>query len=146
MLTSLPLHPPLHRAIELLGFTEPTVVQEKAIPVALEGKDLMVSAETGSGKTVAFLLPTLNKLLDSSAPNTGTRALILLPTRELALQIRSTCQSLAKFTSIKTGLIIGGEAFKHQVATPAEKSWKYSLPHQGVLSNISNKAHPILAT
>lgn len=117
MLASLPLHPPLHRALALLGFTEATPVQAKAIPAALEGKDLMVSAETGSGKTVAFLLPVLNKLLDENPPNTGTRALILLPTRELAIQIKKTCDILAKFTHINTGLIIGGEAFKHQIAT-----------------------------
>ncbi len=100
-----------------MAFTEATNVQAQAIPPALAGKDLMVSAKTGTGKTAAFMLPMLNTLLASNAPNTGTRALILLPTRELALQTQKVFQQFATFTHIKSGLIIGGEAFKYQVAT-----------------------------
>ena len=117
MFSSLNLHKQLLKAIDKLGFSEPTDVQQKTIPVVMQGSDLMVCAETGSGKTAAFLLPALNRLLASGAPNTGTRVLILLPTRELALQIQKACDALATFTHLKTGLIIGGEAFKHQVAT-----------------------------
>jgi len=111
------LAPPLLRAIAELGFSEATEVQTRAIPAALAGKDLAVAAKTGSGKTAAFLLPILHGLLATRAPDTGTRALILLPTRELALQTQVMFKQLAQYTPMKSGLIIGGEAFKHQVAT-----------------------------
>lgn len=117
LLRSLPLHQQLFRALEKLAFTEATAVQMQAIPPTLMGKDLMVSAHTGSGKTAAFLLPILQRMLTHKAPNSGTRVLILLPTRELALQTQKHFEQLAAFTYIKCGLIIGGEAFKHQVAT-----------------------------
>lgn len=104
----------LLKALDKLGFDKPTPVQEQSIPHALAGKDLLVSAETGSGKTAAFLLPTLHRLLATDAPNTGTRALILVPTRELARQVSKECQTLASFSSLKVGLIIGREDFKYQ--------------------------------
>jgi ATP-dependent RNA helicase SrmB len=114
---SLSLHKQLLRALEKMALTEATRVQEQAIPLILEGKDLMVSAQTGSGKTAAFLLPILQRILMQDAPQSGTRALILLPTRELALQTKNYLEQLASFTYIKCGIIIGGEAFKYQVAT-----------------------------
>lgn len=117
LLTDLPLHKQLFKALDKLGFTEATKVQAEAIPAAISGKDLLVSAQTGSGKTAAFLLPILHRLLEQESPNTGTRALILLPTRELALQTKKHFEQLAAFTYLKCGLIIGGEAYKHQVAT-----------------------------
>jgi ATP-dependent RNA helicase SrmB len=117
VLSNLPLHKQLQRAIDKLGFVDATEVQAQAIPPALAGQDLIVSAKTGSGKTAAFLLPMLDRMLATDAPKSGTRALILLPTRELALQTQKTFQKLAAFTQIKCGLIMGGEAFKHQVAT-----------------------------
>ncbi|WP_211831115.1 DEAD/DEAH box helicase [Kistimonas asteriae] len=105
----------LLKALEAAGWEQPTDVQTRTIPVALTGKDLMVSAETGSGKTGAFLLPMLNRLL-TPAPNTGTRALILLPTRELARQVFNQCELLATGTGIKAGLITGGDDFKYQAS------------------------------
>jgi ATP-dependent RNA helicase SrmB len=117
LITDLSLDKRLHRALEKLGFSDATEVQTKAIPPALDGKDLMVSAKTGSGKTAAFVLPMLNRLLASEARNSGTRALILLPTRELALQTQKAFKQFAAFTHIKSGLIIGGEAFKYQIVT-----------------------------
>ena len=116
LFSSLNLHKQLLKAIEHLAYKKPTQVQMKAIPLALQGKDLLVSAQTGSGKTAAFLLPVLDRMLNTPAPNSGTRVLILLPTRELALQILKSCEQLMAFTPIKAGLICGGEAFKHQVA------------------------------
>lgn len=77
----------------------------------------MVSAKTGSGKTAAFLLPMLDQMLRVKIPAGGTRGLILLPTRELALQTVKTFEALAKFTPIKCGIIIGGEAYKYQIAS-----------------------------
>lgn len=100
-----------------MGFSEATEVQSRAIPAVLEGRDVMVSAKTGSGKTAAFLLPMLDRMLRIDLPRSGTRGLILLPTRELALQTVKTFEKLAKFTPIKCGIIIGGEAFKHQIAS-----------------------------
>ena len=117
MIADLPLQKPLLRAADELGFTKATEVQAAAIGPALAGNDLIVSAKTGSGKTAAFLLPMLQRMLTHQAPNTGTRALILLPTRELALQTQKTFEKLSRYTPIKCGLIMGGEAFKHQVAT-----------------------------
>jgi len=117
VISDLPLHPQLLRAADELGFTEPTAVQADAIPAALTGRDLIVCSKTGSGKTAAFLLPTLNLMLDHDAPKSGTRVLILLPTRELALQTRRTFDAMARYTQIKCGLIMGGEAFNHQAAT-----------------------------
>jgi superfamily II DNA/RNA helicase len=105
----------LLRALAKLEITQPTPVQQAAIPPALQRKDLLVSAETGSGKTIAFLLPTLQQLLIQPDPKTGTRALILAPTRELAIQILNHCMSLASYTDFKAGLIIGGEDFKKQL-------------------------------
>ena len=116
MFSDLPLHAQLQKAISKLAFEKPTPVQEQTIPLALEGKDLLVSAKTGSGKTAAFLLPALHKFLENPAPDSGTRALILVPTRELARQVMKQCGQLARFTGIKVGLVIGGEDFKYQKA------------------------------
>ncbi len=105
------------KAIEALDYTAPTPVQLQAIPAALTGDDIMVCAETGSGKTAAFVLPSLHKLVNNKAPNSGTRMLILAPTRELARQLFKQCEALAKFSTIEVGLITGGESFKFQAAT-----------------------------
>jgi ATP-dependent RNA helicase SrmB len=101
----------------LLGFSEATEVQSKAIPAVLDGRDVMVSAKTGSGKTAAFLLPMLDRMLRVEIHRGGTRGLILLPTRELALQTAKTFEALAKFTPFKCGIVIGGEAYKYQIAS-----------------------------
>ena len=104
----------LFKAIADLGFIEPTPVQQQAIPVILQKHDVLVSAETGSGKTVAFLLPILQRLLDQPSFKTATRVLILTPTRELARQIQDNCKQLAQYTEITCGLITGGDDFKRQ--------------------------------
>ena len=114
---SLKIHRQLLKALKKLSLIEATNVQKKIIPLIQEGKDIMVSAQTGSGKTATFLLPTLHFMLEKDAPRSSTRSLILLPTRELAIQTQASLKQLASFTYIKSGLIIGGEAFKHQVAT-----------------------------
>ncbi len=104
----------LLKAVKDLKFNQPTPVQEHAIPAILEGRDLLVSAETGSGKTAAFLLPALQQLIAASPITNGIAALILCPTRELAQQIFEQCRLLSKFTPFKTGLITGGSDFKRQ--------------------------------
>ncbi|MBL4583738.1 MAG: DEAD/DEAH box helicase [Pseudomonadales bacterium] len=106
----------MHHALESLQFLEATPVQAEVIPIALEGKDVLVSAETGSGKTAAFLLPILQRMLVSTNPASGTRALILVPTRELARQINKQCRDFVRYTPIKVGVITGGDEFKYQKA------------------------------
>ncbi|NOT83307.1 MAG: DEAD/DEAH box helicase [Methylococcaceae bacterium] len=108
----LPLHSTLLEAAAKQGYTTATAVQSQTLTPILEGHDVLVSAATGSGKTAAFLLPTMDRLLN--AETHGTRILILVPTRELAQQITDHCQQLAAFTTLKTGLITGGADFKKQ--------------------------------
>jgi ATP-dependent RNA helicase RhlE len=89
-----------------LGFTRPTAIQADAIPPAMAGHDVLACAMTGSGKTAAFLLPILHKLLDQ--PRGTTRALVLTPTRELAAQIAADLNDLAVHTPITTAAVFGG--------------------------------------
>src|SRR5512140_941098 len=100
------LHPTLLKAVRELGFARPTPVQFAAIPPALAGRDILASAQTGSGKTAAFLLPIVQHLL--SRPRGATRALVLTPTRELAVQIVEHLAGLAVHTPIGGAAIIGG--------------------------------------
>ncbi|MGH1470761.1 MAG: DEAD/DEAH box helicase [Cellvibrionaceae bacterium] len=141
LFTELPLQGNLLKAIHKLGFENATDVQAKTIPKALAGEDLMISANTGTGKTAAFILPILQKLLETDSPNTGTRALILLPTRELALQIQKVFKQLAAFTHIKSSLIIGGEAFKYQIAA-IRKNPEVLIATPGRLVEHINKGTP----
>lgn len=101
-------------AIEKLAYKEATPVQAAAIPLIFADKDLLVSAQTGSGKTAAFLLPCLEKLLKSDVKKYGIHLLILAPTRELAQQITVRCQELLAETNLEVGLITGSEEFKKQ--------------------------------
>lgn len=103
-------------AIEELAYQEATPVQAAAIPLVLAGKDLLVSAQTGSGKTVAFLLPCLEKLLSQPAKKYAIQMLVLAPTRELAQQIIAVCQQLITGSDLEIGLITGSEDFKKQQA------------------------------
>ncbi len=104
--SKLPLHADLMRGIKELGFLRPTPIQEQAIPPALAGRDLMATAMTGSGKTAAFLLPILNRLM--AAPTRQTRALVLTPTRELAAQIHAHFEELAVHTPLTGAAVFGG--------------------------------------
>jgi ATP-dependent RNA helicase RhlE len=102
----LKLHPNLLSAIKELGFTRPTAIQLDAIPAALAGRDLLACAITGSGKTAAFVLPILQRLMDK--PRGRTRALVLAPTRELAAQILEDLEDLAVHTPLNGAAIFGG--------------------------------------
>lgn len=116
MFSQFALHERLLKAVAALNFSEPTPVQVAAIPPALLGRDLRVTARTGSGKTAAFVLPMLHRLMQNQTPRSGIRALILLPTRELAQQTRKQVQVFAAFTFLKGELVTGGEDFKKQAA------------------------------
>lgn len=116
MFSTLLLDQKLLKSVDKMGFEQPTPVQQQAIPLALEGRDLLVSAATGSGKTAAFLLPILQQMIHRPPPKEGTRALVLVPTRELARQIGKECEKLASYCGIKVGVITGGQEFKVQRA------------------------------
>ena len=103
---SLKLHPNLLAGIKDLGFTRPTPIQSDAIPPALEGRDVLACAMTGSGKTVAFLLPILHHLI--AKPRGTTRALVVTPTRELAAQVLQELNDVAVHTPITAAAIYGG--------------------------------------
>jgi ATP-dependent RNA helicase RhlE len=106
------LHPALLRAIHTLGYTDPTPIQKAAIPAILTGRDLIGCAQTGTGKTAAFLLPVLHRFLHN--PTRGPRALIVLPTRELAVQVDAHRRQLASHTSLRGAVIHGGVPFAPQ--------------------------------
>ncbi|KAF4394707.1 hypothetical protein CsatB_019226 [Cannabis sativa] len=108
---------PLLRACEALGYAKPTPIQAACIPLALSGRDICGSAITGSGKTAAFALPTLERLLYRPKRMPAIRVLILTPTRELALQVTSMIEKLAQFTDIRCCRIIGGVSVREQEAS-----------------------------
>src|SRR5688572_23677893 len=103
---SLKLHPDLLTAIRELGFTRPTPIQADSIPPAMAGRDILACAQTGSGKTAAFLLPILHRLMDR--PRRTTRALVLTPTRELAAQILEDFNAFAVHTPLTGAAVYGG--------------------------------------
>lgn len=106
--TEFAFHANLAEGIEASGYEEPTPVQEQVIPLILAGKDIIASAQTGTGKTAAFLLPLLNKLLTEPHDTHHTNALIIVPTRELAIQISDHLEGLSYFTSVSSIAVYGG--------------------------------------
>ncbi|KAM9055256.1 ATP-dependent RNA helicase DDX54 [Megaptera novaeangliae] len=112
---SMGLSYPVFKGIMKKGYKVPTPIQRKTIPVILDGKDVVAMARTGSGKTACFLIPMFERLKTHIA-QTGARALILSPTRELALQTMKFTKELGKFTGLKTALILGGDKMEDQFA------------------------------
>ncbi|RFA26142.1 RNA helicase [Alkalilimnicola ehrlichii] len=113
--TELQLHPALIEAVSAAGFTKPTDIQREAIPVALSGRDLMASAQTGTGKTAAFVLPALHRLMTpSEGQGHGPRVLVLTPTRELATQVTDAIRQLGQHTKLRSGSIVGGVPYPPQ--------------------------------
>lgn len=110
----LKLSRPIMRAITQIGFEKPTPIQQRAIPIALTGKDICASAQTGSGKTAAFLLPILERLQFRSRRVQSTRVMIICPVRELATQCQSMLEQLSRFTDITCALAVGGLPLKAQ--------------------------------
>lgn len=142
------LHPDLQRGIDQLGFQTPTEVQRNSIPVALTGRDLLACAMTGSGKTAAFLLPIMHRILasrqrqktDTFGQRSVTRALVLTPTRELAAQIHEHMTELARFTTLRSAAVFGGVGMEPQthafrtgvdiiIATPGRLLDHFTYPH-----------------
>jgi ATP-dependent RNA helicase RhlE len=108
------LRPDLLRAVARQGYTDPTPVQRDAIPLVLAGRDLLAGAQTGTGKTAAFVLPLLQRLAAVRAPERGVRALVLVPTRELAIQVEQSVRAYSGGTARSTA-IYGGVGFGGQV-------------------------------
>jgi ATP-dependent RNA helicase RhlE len=102
---SLGLPEPIMQGIRAAGYAEPTPIQRRAIPLILPGQDLVAAAQTGSGKTAAFLLPVLTRLLRGPR---ALRALVLVPTRELAAQVESVAREYARFAPVRVGAVFGG--------------------------------------
>jgi ATP-dependent RNA helicase RhlE len=109
---SLELNPAMLRAVQELGFTHPTPIQTKAIPPVRDGRDFIGCAQTGTGKTAAFLLPVMHRLM--AGQKGGTRALVLEPTRELAAQVEEDFRDLGKHSHLRAATVYGGVGFGNQ--------------------------------
>ena len=117
--SNLNLAPQLARAVAEMGYETMTPIQEQAIPVVLEGKDVMGAAQTGTGKTAAFALPLLQRMMKHENASTSparhpVRALVLLPTRELAVQVAEQVELYAKYTNLRSAVVFGGMDMKPQ--------------------------------
>jgi len=112
---ALNLHPAILRAIEEAGYTTPTPIQAQAIPEVIAGRDLLASAQTGTGKTAAFTLPALNLLATPhESRSRGPRILVLVPTRELAAQVNESARKYGKYIRARTVSIVGGMPYPLQ--------------------------------
>ena len=118
LFSSLNLSPELAKGVAACGFEYCTPIQAQTLPLALEGKDIAGQAQTGTGKSAAFLLATMDRLIKHNAPGwkkvNQPRSLILAPTRELAIQIHSDAVELGQFTELKLGLAYGGTGYDQQ--------------------------------
>src|SRR3990167_1300446 len=117
--SQLQLAPSLSRAVAELGYESMTPIQAQAIPKVLQGRDVMGAAQTGTGKTAAFSLPLLQRMLQHENASTSparhpVRALVLLPTRELADQVAQAIKAYAKYTQIRCTVVFGGMDMKPQ--------------------------------
>ena len=112
---ALALSEPLLRAAAANGYQQPTEIQKRAIPIILQGRDLMASAQTGTGKTAAFVLPILERLARNPVrSHPGPRVLVLTPTRELATQVEQEVRKLSRYSRCTSGSIVGGVSYTPQ--------------------------------
>ncbi len=114
---SLGLMAELHRAVSEKGYSEPTPIQKQAIPIVLQGRDLMGGAQTGTGKTAGFTLPLLQRLMETDVPRKGRRpirALVITPTRELAAQVADSVQTYGRHLPLKSTVVFGGVSINPQ--------------------------------
>src|SRR5574337_14284 len=144
--SNLQLAAPILKAVNLCGYTTPTPIQAEAIPQAMAGRDLIATAQTGTGKTAAFVLPALMRLSvpsKSTGRSQGPRVLVLTPTRELANQVTDAVKTYGKFMRVRSGAILGGMPYFEQqrllsqpvdliVATPDRKSTRLNSSHHSI--------------
>ncbi|MCE2733135.1 MAG: DEAD/DEAH box helicase [Cyclobacteriaceae bacterium] len=109
------LHPALQKSIALKKYTAATPIQEQSIPAILTGSDLLATAQTGTGKTASFLIPIFQKLVNQKINRPQLRVLVLVPTRELAVQVEEEGRQLAQFLPLKFALVFGGVSTFHQI-------------------------------
>lgn len=115
--SELPLDKKILKAVKLQGYDTPTPIQEKTIPLVLDNKDIIASAHTGTGKTAAYALPIIEKLIwhqNSKKKNKKIRVLVVSPTRELAIQIQDDFKTYSKFTNLRTTVVFGGTSIEPQ--------------------------------
>lgn len=106
----------LLKSLHQFSLTKPTTIQEKVIPLAIKGNDLFITAPTGTGKTLSYILPSLNNLLANTQPGKGLQLLVIVPTRELALQTHKVISQIARYTFFESLLVTGGEGLQNQAA------------------------------
>jgi len=107
----------IHRAVTEKGYQQPTPIQQQAIPLILEGRDVMGGAQTGTGKTAGFTLPLLQRLMANTTPTKGrrpVRALVLTPTRELAAQVHESIREYGKHLPLRSAVVFGGVSINPQ--------------------------------
>ena len=142
--STLGLHSSLLETLAALGYREPTAVQRTAIPAALAGADLLVSSQTGSGKTAAFMLPSLHRLLagDPAAKpihpkrSYGPRILVLTPTRELALQVEKAARAYGDGQRLRTACLVGGILVIYAIGIGDSR---YDGIDKGALNNVAER-------
>jgi ATP-dependent RNA helicase RhlE len=119
---SFDLHPQIAAGVQAIGYSTPTPIQRQAIPPVLQGQDVLGLAQTGTGKTAAFVLPILQRLLKT--PRGSVRALVVAPTRELSDQIHTTFETLGRQTHLRSVPIYGGVSIAHRYkgSDPESKS------------------------
>ncbi|MGB1298368.1 MAG: DEAD/DEAH box helicase, partial [Psychrobium sp.] len=134
----------LQAALDDVGYTQCTPIQAKSLPVLMTGKDIAGQAQTGTGKTLAFLVATFNHLLKNPAHESRKpsqiRALILAPTRELAVQIYNDAKPLAKKTKLKMALVYGGDGYDKQIES-LEKGADIVIATTGRLIDFMKQGH-----
>ena len=119
LFAKLGLSPKVIEGVNAAGYTEPTPIQLRAIPLILEGRDLIGSAQTGTGKTAAFALPIISRL----GQHGKLRALVLEPTRELAAQVETAIRDYARFTDLRTVVLFGGTGYGTSGSNAAAGCW-----------------------
>ncbi|QQL45366.1 DEAD/DEAH box helicase [Sulfuriroseicoccus oceanibius] len=138
--SDLRLHPDVLRAIDDAGYTHPTPIQRSAIPRVLAGKDVLGIAQTGTGKTAAFTLPMIHRLLKETPRAEGTRALIIAPTRELAMQIDENVRKYSAHTDLSIGAVVGGVGESPQIEA-LDKGADIIIATPGRLSDLIADGH-----
>ena len=137
--STLGLDDALIQAVHEAGYQTPTPIQAKAIPMALTGRDLMASAQTGTGKTASFTLPILQRLTQMRA-SSAIRALVLVPTRELAIQVHNSFQTYGSHTAIRAAAIYGGVEMETQLQA-LNQGVDVLVATPGRLADMVNRRH-----